>query len=95
MCAPEEAASFTTKELEVTEGYGSWNEKNKTWSGAIGLIVNAKVDLITSWVVMNPQRLLYVDYTVPLNTTELGLWIKKPMKENILTWYGYIRVSLY
>lgn len=71
--------------------HGSLNTTTNTWSGALRLVVNGEVDIGVSDFSMSDMRLDYVDFTIPLITTRIGLIFKQP-ELLAVKWSAYFQV---
>ena len=86
------AGNFSTKTVKIVDDYGSWDENSKTWSGAVGLLVNNEVDLIVTWFPSIQELSLIVDYTVAIIQVDLFLHIREPSSKISVLWSGYFKV---
>ncbi|XP_011707166.1 PREDICTED: glutamate receptor ionotropic, delta-2-like, partial [Wasmannia auropunctata] len=72
------AMNFTIKILDPVKEFGSWNEQQKIWSGAIGQLVSNKADIGVSVFMMTTSRQNVVDFTMPLIRSRYRLYFKAP-----------------
>ena len=91
--ALQEFGNFTVKLVEEAEEYGSWNKTMKTWSGAMDLLVKAKVDLVVADMTMTSRRTRSVDFTMPILLSRCILYVREPSTDAKIRWNAYFRVS--
>lgn len=91
--ALEKAGGFKIKKIIREDDYGMLNENNKTWSGAVGLVVDEKVDIALGFFTILPSELLVLDYTARLITSEYVIIIRKPESTVLVLWSAYFRVK--
>ncbi|XP_035732953.1 uncharacterized protein LOC118446415 isoform X4 [Vespa mandarinia] len=80
--------NFTFDIVAELDEYGSWNPKEKSWSGAVGELYVGHADICLSGFSMTSARLNVVDFTLPLLTLKNYLYIKKPQLFAI-NWSSY------
>ncbi|XP_046821722.1 glutamate receptor ionotropic, kainate glr-3-like isoform X1 [Vespa crabro] len=83
--------NFTFDIVAELDEYGSWNPKEKSWSGAMGELYAGHADICLSDFSMTSARLNIVDFTLPLLTSKNYLYIKKPQLFAI-NWSSYFLV---
>ncbi|KAF7401103.1 hypothetical protein HZH68_006923 [Vespula germanica] len=70
--------NFSLNIVSEVEEYGSWNAKEKTWSGAVGELYAERADISISDFSITSARLNAVDFTLPLLLTKKCLYIREP-----------------
>uniref|UniRef100_A0A914WQG6 Ionotropic glutamate receptor L-glutamate and glycine-binding domain-containing protein n=1 Tax=Plectus sambesii TaxID=2011161 RepID=A0A914WQG6_9BILA len=65
-----------TQEYNILYDYGS--DKNGTWSGMIGLLINESIDLTALTIRLTPERAQVVDFSFPLRFYQTIYLIKTP-----------------
>ena len=87
----EKALNFTIAIVAEEYAYGSFNITMQRWSGAMRLVASGAVDIGISDFSMTNTRLDYVDFTIPLLTTRVNLYIKEPGYFAV-KWFAYYKV---
>lgn len=70
--------NFTFNIVSEVEEYGSWNPKEKTWSGAVGELYAGRADISISDFSITSARFNAVDFTFPLLISRNCLYIQEP-----------------
>ncbi|KAF7398501.1 hypothetical protein HZH66_006398 [Vespula vulgaris] len=70
--------NFSLKIVSEVEEYGTWNSKEKTWSGAVGELYAGRADISISDFSITSARLNVVDFTLPLLLSKNYIYIQKP-----------------
>ncbi|XP_047349701.1 uncharacterized protein LOC124949128 [Vespa velutina] len=70
--------NFSFNIVSEVEEYGSWNLKEKTWSGAVGELYAGRADISISDFSITSARLNAVDFTLPLLLSKKCLYIREP-----------------
>nr|XP_050851472.1 glutamate receptor 2-like [Vespula vulgaris] len=70
--------NFSFKIVSEVDTYGKWDSKNNTWTGAIGELYSGRADVSFSAFTMTKARLNAVDFTFPLVTSKVSLYIREP-----------------
>ncbi|XP_076677005.1 uncharacterized protein LOC143373531 isoform X2 [Andrena cerasifolii] len=86
----EQALNFTIAFVAHEQDYGSFNITTKRWSGAMRLVASGSVDIGVSDFSMTNTRLDFVDFTIPLLTTRINLYIKEPGYFAV-KWFAYYK----
>ena len=76
--------------LAANNSYGTWNERDRNWSGMMGLLAANKVDLAVADFRITKQRLRSVEFTIPLLSSYDRLYIKQPSEGAV--WSGHVQV---
>ena len=87
----EKALNFTIDFVAPEQDYGSFNITTKRWSGAMRLVASGAVDIGVSDFSMTNARLDYVDFTIPLLTTRINLYMREPEFFGV-KWFAYYKV---
>ncbi|XP_051173306.1 uncharacterized protein LOC127289417 [Leptopilina boulardi] len=87
--ALEKAGNFTIKKIKKEENYGTLDKENQTWSGAIGLIVNKKIDIALGFFTALPDEIGIIDYSARLIRVQYVIIIKKPEIKVLVSWSAY------
>ncbi|XP_043468262.1 uncharacterized protein LOC122502329 isoform X2 [Leptopilina heterotoma] len=88
--ALEEAGNFSFTFVENDER-GIYDEDKKTWSGAMGLVVNKQVDIALGWFTYLPNGFSVVDYTVTIDRAEFVILIKEPKTKTVISWTAFFQ----
>ncbi|XP_035733003.1 glutamate receptor ionotropic, delta-1-like [Vespa mandarinia] len=83
-----ETLNFSFDIVSEVEEYGSWNPKEKTWSGAMGELHAGRADISISDFAMTSARLNVVDFTFPLLISRNSLYIQEP-RAFAIGWSSY------
>lgn len=83
--------NFSFDIVSEVEEYGSWNPKDKTWSGAVGELYAGRADISISDISITSARVNVVDFTLPLLLTKKNLYIREPQIFAII-WSSYFLV---
>lgn len=83
--------NFTLDIVAEVSDHGVWNERNCSWSGAMGEIVSGRADFIIADMSMTSLRIRHVDFTLPLIISKNSLYIKEPDICGV-KWFGYFQV---
>ncbi|XP_071566429.1 probable glutamate receptor [Temnothorax nylanderi] len=86
--------NFTVEILDPVEGYGSWSNEKKVWTGAIGQLVANEADIGISAFAMTTGRQNVIDYTIPLIRSPYRLYFKEP-NTLLVEWSLYFRAFSY
>ncbi|KAI4485056.1 hypothetical protein M0802_012814 [Mischocyttarus mexicanus] len=70
--------NFSFYVVSEVDEYGSWNQHENTWSGAIGEIYSGRADISFSDFAMSSARLNVVDFSFPLFRTKNSLFFRDP-----------------
>ncbi|KAL2712484.1 hypothetical protein V1478_018007 [Vespula squamosa] len=70
--------NFTFDIVSEVETYGIWNSVDNTWSGAIGELYSGRADISLSGFSMTNARLNAVDFTFPLVSSKIYLYMQEP-----------------
>ncbi|XP_051173247.1 uncharacterized protein LOC127289379 [Leptopilina boulardi] len=87
----EKVGNFQFNIIKEEEEHGIFYENNKTWSGAIELIINNEIDIALGWFSYLPEGLSVVDYTVTIDRAEYVILIKTPEIKVRVSWTGYFQ----
>ncbi|KAL2712483.1 hypothetical protein V1478_018006 [Vespula squamosa] len=92
--------NFTFDIVSEVNEYGSWNSKEKIWSGAVGELYAGRADISISDFSMTNARLNVVDFTFPLVLSKISVYFRKPQgfainwSSYFLTFSNYIWVVI-
>lgn len=82
---------FNKTKILKREGFGSWDPDDESWSGVIGLLDEAQVDLGVAEFSMTTHRLEVVDFTLPLMVTPNQLYFKA-VDDSGVQWSAHFKV---
>ncbi|KAI4493411.1 hypothetical protein M0804_001587 [Polistes exclamans] len=70
--------NFSFSIVSTVNEYGRWNQKENTWTGAVGEIYAGRADIAIADISMTSERLDAVDFTFPLLLSKNNLYIREP-----------------
>ncbi|XP_051173341.1 uncharacterized protein LOC127289446 [Leptopilina boulardi] len=76
----------------MEEDYGILDERNHTWNGAIGLIVNKQIDIALGFFTIIPNEIAIIDYSSELIRGECIIIIKQPEIKVLVSWSAYFEI---
>ncbi|KAI4482435.1 hypothetical protein M0802_013722 [Mischocyttarus mexicanus] len=70
--------NFSFSIVSIVNEYGTWNQKENTWTGAVGEVYAGRADIAISDISMTSERLDVVDFTFPLLLSKNNIYIREP-----------------
>ncbi|XP_034196676.2 glutamate receptor ionotropic, delta-1 [Osmia lignaria lignaria] len=82
--------NFTIAVTDRMTTYGGWSKEEKRWTGVIGEVASNRVDFGVSEFSMSDQRMVVVDFTLPLILSQNRIYFKKPDVSSV-QWSAYFK----